>query len=269
MRSTNTTRLFYLIISFFLCIQSRAQVLNVDRELTEDSLRKKFDLVGSIFVSSDKQKRNVIDYATRLEGDIYFKNKYLLLALFRNDAVFNGKQTIQNEGMAHVRYRDMDTRKWSPEFYIQYQWNGAWGMEYRNLVGSNLRIRWMEKSGFDLYTGHGFFAEQERWNWNGVKPENIPATASDRLRRMFRFNNYVKLSAKLSDNVDWTTVSYWQFPLNGSFFQPRWFLESNVNIGIGKHFNFIVHWDHIRDRYRVVPIDLFYYTVSTGLQFNY
>lgn len=255
---------------FLLARQSaHSQILNVDREMQEDSSRKDFDLAGGFFFSSDKQKRNVLDISTRLEGDLYFKNKYMLLGLFRNDAVFSGGQTIQNEGIAHIRYRDMDTRKWSPEYFVQYQWNGAWGMEYRSIAGANMRIKWLDISGLDLYTGHGFFGEQERWNWRGVKPENLPSVQSDQTRSMFRFNNYIKLSARLSDNVDLTTISYWQFPMEGRFLQNRWFLESNLTFKAGEHMSFLIHWDHIRDRNRLVPIESFYYSISTGVQFNY
>jgi hypothetical protein len=254
---------------FLSHMSGNAQVLNVDREIQEDSSRKKFDLVGGVFLSSDKQKNNVVDLSTRFEGDLYFKNKYMLLGLFRNDAVFNGKQTIQNEGTAHIRYRDMDKRKFSPEYYIQYQWNGAWGMEYRNLAGTNLRVKWLDISGLDLYTGHGIFGEQERWNWKGVKSENLPDIQDDKIRRMFRFNHYVKISTRLSSIADLTTISYFQFPLQGRFLQPRWFLESNLTIKAGEHFGFLIHWDHIRDKNRLVPIESFYYTISTGVQFNY
>jgi hypothetical protein len=262
----------YIITSGLLCLcltTASAQILNVDRELTEDSSRNKFDLVGGLFVSSDKQKRNVIDLSSRIEGDLFFKNKYMLLGLFQNDAVFSGRQTIQNEGMVHVRYRDMDTRKISPEYFIQYQWNGAWGMEYRNIAGVNMRLKLFDISGLDLYTGHGLFGEQERWNWKGVKPENLPANQSKQTRSMFRFNNYIKLSARISENADLSTISYWQFPMEGRFFQPRWFLESNLTIKAGEHFSFLIHWDHIRDKNRLVPIESFYYSVSTGIQFNY
>jgi len=264
-------RLFILSLAslFSLNLSCFSQVLNVDRELQEDSTRKNFDLAGGIFISSDKQKRNVIDLSTRLEGDLFFKDRYMLLGLFRNDAVFNGKQTIQNEGMAHIRYRDMDSRKLSPEFYIQYQWNGAWGMEYRNLVGSNLRIKWKDISGLDIYSGHGLFGEQERWNWKGVKTELVPEDAKEPFRRMWRFNHYLKVSTRLAKNMDLTTVSFWQFPLTGRFFQPRWFLESNLNIAANEHLSFLIHWDHIRDKKLPVPIESFYYTFSMGIQFNY
>jgi hypothetical protein len=33
-------------------------------------------------------------------------------------------------------------------------------------------------------------------------------------------------------------------------------------------FNFFIHWDHISDAYRVVPIQSFYYSYSTGLMVN-
>ena len=106
-----------IIIIFIFSISSdcQAQVLNVDREFTEDSARKKHNITANIFLSSDKQKNNLLDLSTSFEYDKYLKNRFIFLALFRNDAVFNGRQMIQNEGLSHLRYRDNDHRNNPPE----------------------------------------------------------------------------------------------------------------------------------------------------------
>lgn len=264
-------RRLYVIIIFNLFIvtqYTRAQVLNVDREFTEDSLRKNYDLAANIFLSSDKQKNNLLDISTSIEYDNYLKNKYIILALFRNDAVFNGSQMIQNEGLSHIRYRDNDHRNFSPEFYGQYQWNGAWGMEYRYLVGSNLRIKIIDQQEGDIYAGVGTFYEVERWNWQGVKAELVPANPNDIQRDMFRLNSYLKVSRKLTKNIDLSAMSYLQFPLQGDFLQPRWYMDANMYITASNKLEFVLHWDHIRDLNRVVPIDDFFYSFSMGLQVN-
>jgi hypothetical protein len=259
---------YILIVVFFIAITSSGQVLNVDREFTEDSLRKKYDVTANLFLSSDKQKNNLLDISTNIEYDKYLKNKYILLALFRNDATFNGAEMLQNEGLAHIRYRDNDHRKFSPEFYGQYQWNGAWGMEYRYLMGSNFRIKIMDKQAGDIYGAIGAFYEVERWNWNGVKSDLVPNKPSDIQRDMLRLNTYIKASRKLTRNIDVSSISYLQFPLKGIFFQPRWYFEANMYVAATDKIELVLHWDHIKDVNRVVPIDDFFYTFSMGIQVN-
>ncbi len=262
---------FKLSCSFLLAVLIsssvlHAQVLNLDREVTADSLKKKYSFAGTFFLSSDKQKNNLIDVSGNLEFNRIFNNRYVLISLFRSDAVFNGDQMIQNEGMCHLRYRDNDHRKLSTEFYAQYQWNGAWGMIFRNLYGSNLRIKIFEKDHRDLYGGIGGFYEIERWDWRGVKSELIPLEAKNIMREMWRMNTYLKASAKLSKNIDISATSYLQFPLNEQFFMPRWYMETNLFINATGNLSFVLHWDHLRDLNRVVPIDDFFYTFSMGIQ---
>ncbi len=245
-----------------------AQVLNIDREFAADSLRKNWDLCGGLNFSSDKQKKNILDLNTSLEFDRFLKNKYVLLGIFKNDLVYSGKSKIQNEGMFHVRYRDNDQRKISAELYAQYQWNGAWGMEYRYLYGSNLRLKLFDKNKSDFYAGIGLFHENEKWNWSGVADELQIQNAGDMERQMFRVNTYVKSSIKLSKAIDFSAVSYIQMPLNSNFRNCRWYLDANMYFRATDKFSFFLHWDHIADAYRLVPIKTFYYSYSTGLMVN-
>lgn len=245
-----------------------AQILNVDREFTEDSVRKNFDLTANLFLSSDKQKNNLLDVSTSLEFDKYLKNKYIILALFRNDAVYNGNQMVQNEGLSHIRYRDNDHRNFSPEFYGQYQWNGAWGMKYRYVAGANLRVKVIDQTKGDIYAAIGSFYEVEKWNWQGVKSALVPSNPKDIKRDMFRLNTYLKASRKLNKNIDVSAVTYLQFPFQSQFLQPRWFLDANMYIAATDKLEFVLHWDHIRDLNRLVPIDDFFYSFSMGIQVN-
>ena len=261
--------IFSLLLFESFIFPTYSQILNIDREIGSDTVNKKWEGVSGISVSTDKQKRNLIDINSNFELNYNTKSHRVLFGILRNDAVFNGKNTIQNEGMFHVRFRDKDYRKYSIEEYIQYQWNGAWGMDYRYLGGLNFRVRWIEKKNFDFYTGIGLFKEWEKWNWNGVKENLLPTILDNKLRSVYRLNNYVKLSAKLNKSIDFTTTSFLQFPLEGAFWKPRWYLEANFYVNTSKHTNFVFHWDHIVDDNKLVPIESFYYGFSTGLQINY
>jgi len=253
----------------FLCMNLQAQIFNVDREVKADSTYQPLSLIAGLNLSSDKQKKSVFDVSSSVELNKIFPNRYVLIGALRNDAVFNGKEVIQNEGLAHLRFRDQDSRRFSWEGYLQYQWNGAWGMDYRYVAGNNLRMKFLEQRKSDLYLGSGIFYEWEKWNWSGVKEPQQQPNRPIIQRTMFRLNQYLKYAIKLSDQVDFSAISYLQFPLKGHFFQPRWYTDANLFLGLGKKISFIIHWDHILDGNRAVPIDKFYYTFSTGLQLNF
>jgi hypothetical protein len=246
----------------------QAQIMNIDRSLPLDSSGKNTRFVTSLAFSSDKNKGNLIELNINAELDRYFKNNYVLLALVKADATFINKESLQNDGFLHFRYRDNDTRKLSAEAFVQYQWNGAWGMEYRILGGGNLRYKLVEKPHNDLYTGLGIFQEWERWNWSGVKDQPINITEKVN-RQSLRLNNYWKYSGKINDHIDVSVVNFLQFPFNDQFLQPRWFIDANMYVKTGKHFSFVFHWDHILDTNPAVPIDHFFYSFSTGIQINY
>jgi hypothetical protein len=243
-----------------------AQVLIIDREVITDSLKKNYLLSGTFSFNSDKQKNNVTDFNSHFEYDRLFKNNYVLIHSINSNLTSNGGTLIQNEGVIQIRYRDNDSRKFSPEFFLQYQWNGAWGMENRMLQGVNLRERWVEKNGFDFITATGIFREQETWNWVGVNESLVPPNAEAIKKDIFRLNTYIKSAFEISKNIDFSAISFVQFPLSNDFTKPRWFWDCNLNFNMSKHVNFQIHYDHMYDANRVVPISDYYYSVSTGIQ---
>ena len=255
-----------LLLFFFFPTALFAQVLVIDREFTSDSLNKKYILAGTFSYNSDKQKNNVSEFNSNIEYDRIFTNQYTLISSIKNDLTSNGGELIQNEGLIQLRYRDNDTRKFSPELFLQYQWNGAWGMENRLLQGINLRERWIEKRGFDLITATGVFREVETWNWNGVNESLIPIDASTIEKNLFRFNTYLKSGFQIAKNVDFSAITFLQFPLNADFAKPRWFWDCNLNFNMSPKLNFQIHYDHMFDSNRVVPISNYYYSISTGIQ---
>ncbi len=254
------------IIGVLIYSSTFAQILNVDREIGGDTTKK--NVTGSLLgtFSSDKLRGNLIDLSTKSEIDKYFKNNYILIAQLNNDVTILKKEILQNEGYFHLRLRDNDKRKYSIESYLQYQWNGTLGMEYRNVIGSNFRIKMFDKENKDLYYGIGIFHENERWNYNAVEGARVN---EKKYRSIYRLNNYIKYAYKLNESIDFTFLTYIQMPINKYFSNVRWYLESNAQFKITNNLSFILHWDHTLDNYRVVPISNFYYSTSIGFQISF
>lgn len=247
--------LFYPL-TLLLCNSINAQILNIDREVGADTSVKSWSASITSSFSSDKLKGNLIDFSNRTEFDKRLKNNYLIVGQLNTDLTFLEKDAIQNEGYFQLRFRDFDKRKLSLESYLQYQWNGSLGLAFRKVIGSNARAQLLEKDKLDLYSGVGVFFEAEKWGYEHIITN----------RNLFRLNQYFKFASKINEKLDISTTSYLQFPLNKDFTNTRWFLEVNANLNISKKVNFVTHWDHTLDSYRVVPISNFYYTLNFGIQ---
>ncbi len=254
-----------LLLSIFTFPLS-AQILNIDRENNQDTLKKILKAFITVSFSSDKQKNNFLEFTNASELNYSLKKNYSLILLGHMDIAFNGPKTIENNGYVQLRFRDNDTRKISPESYIQYQWNGVLGLQNRSLAGCNARLRLLDKYKGDLYIGVGIFYEIERWNINQSAYSSIDDTVTFVNRKMFRLNVPVKFAFKISDKIDFSCISYMQLPLNSNFNQPRWFFDSNLYFEFSKHFNFLIHYDHTYDTYRALPIENYYYSLNIGIQ---
>ena len=147
--------LLHIFVFYLLSSNIYSQVLNIDREGVENEIKKKWISSADLSLSSDKNKLNLLDIASKIEIANFLKNNYMFIGMLNYNITMNGNEVIQNEGYAQIRFRDNDKRKISNESFLQYQWNGTLGMEYRKLIGSNVRFKILEKSDIDLYTGTG------------------------------------------------------------------------------------------------------------------
>jgi hypothetical protein len=262
----------YLVLLFICSItfhSLNAQVLNIDREIETDSSFRRVRGAFNFNFSNDKQKRNLIDFSNSSEIDLYLKNKYMFVFLSHTELTFNGLQVLENNGFFQLRFRDNDSRKIAPDLFTQYQWNGVQGMEHRALVGANARFRWLEKRNSDLYTSIGVFYEYEKWNpfLGSYAFDNTNVNIVN--RNLARLNASAKFALKLAKNIDFAGITFIQFPLNSYFLTPRWFFDANLNFVVNKHIGFIIHYDHNLDKYRPLPIDAYYYTVSLGINLKF
>lgn len=257
---------YYLVI-FLLSIISplHGQVLNIDRENGEDTLNKKFHAAFDFNFSLDKQKGDFIDLNNKSELDLSIKKNMILIFLTSTELSLSGKDQIENNGYFQLRFRDNDKRKCFPDTYVQYQWNGILGMKQRYLIGSNLRVNWMEGKETDLYTGIGVFYEDEIWD-----PTFSTLDFSDTLttihRKLIRLNTSVKYALKIGERADLALVNYVQFPVNNFFGKPRWFFDSNLNLAITKKWSTVLHYEHNYDLYRPLPIETYYYALTIGFR---
>ena len=259
------TKFSFLFFSFHI----NSQILNIDREGSNDTIPKKIKAHFCFDFSSDKQKKNLLNFNNSTEINYYLPKNHVVLFLGKTDFALNGSTVNENNGYFQLRVRDNDTRKISPDFYIQYQWNGIQGLSNRSIGGVNARFKFLEKRKSDLYFGLGTFYEVENWNPFISSYAYTNSLESIVHREMLRLNVMTKFALKLTDNIDFAGISYLQFPINSNFDKPRWFLDSKINFIISKHLSFLIQYEHNLDHYRALSIANYYYSLSIGIQLSF
>lgn len=259
------------IFCFLIFSKFHTQVLTVDRENGQDTIPKKALFTWTTGLSLDKQRNNLIEIESAEELDIFLPKNNLIILLGNTAIQINGKSVIENNGYFMFRLRDNDSRRISPDYFAQYQWNGVLGMQNRALVGVNSRFKFWEEKRSDLYFSTGLFYEYEKWNPD-ISNFGFDSTVSEVTRNLIRWNNSIKMALKIADNIDFATSNFIQFPLNAgtaNIFNPRWFMNASLFFKINKHLNFICNYEHNLDFYRALPIDTYYYSLNFQVQVNY
>ncbi len=253
-------RICTLVALITVNINLNAQILNIDSEL-QDSLTKTRYLLLSGSFSHDKQKRSINDAECYVEMLQKAKNRYAGVFVGQLNTVLSGREIVQNEGFFQLRYRDLDTRKTSMEAYLQYQWNGLWGMQERKLAGMNVRQKVLDKKSGDFYVGLGGFYEMETWNYKGVEDTSKykPGTPPVQQNRL-RANSYIKVAKKLFRNCDVIAESFIQANAFSLANNPsvRWFLLGRINYNLTEKLQLSVNYDHIYNQSPPVPVKKLY-----------
>ena len=253
------------LIAFLLTIQySHAQVLNMDKVTAPTDSIKKWKVTSAAGTDFSSEKK-VFDSDTKIDITRFLKKKHILSTLFSNSFTKTNGKDIQDLGYVHLRYRDNDSRKISPEFFSQFQWDHLRGMQNRYLIGSNLRLMFVESKSLDLYVGIGLMYEWEKWNFDGVDSNKLPILHPKYIQtKLVKMNQYVKVSTKLFKTTELTFTNFIQARLNDQFVSPRIADFLQWNIPLTKKISINVNFDCIYDVAPIVPIKHYYYNYTTG-----
>jgi hypothetical protein len=253
------------IIGFLtLPLISSAQVLNMDRVSAPNDSSKKWHT--SLQAATDyNSEKEVFDWDTRIDVTRFTAGQHLLSAKFSNSFTNTNGSNLQNSGYLHIRFRDNDSRKISPEYFTQYQWDDLRGMLNRYLIGSNMRLRLKENKTFDCYIGLGLMYEWEKWNFDGVTADKLPLVHPDFIKTdQVKLNQYIKLSAQLFTTTEITLTNFIQAPVDKEISHPRFADFLQWNIPLSKKVGLNLNFESLYDAAPVVPIKNFYFNYQTG-----
>jgi hypothetical protein len=252
-----------LILLIVFSSKANAQILNIDKTDTADySPATKASFNFSTGIEIDKQKDILYDATNTLELLVQ-KNKELYILSGSYRFTYNGPQDFLNTGYIHLRFRHDYRNTFEPESFLQYQWDNKRGLERRALAGANMRYNFWNADKVNLNAAVGLMYEQEKWDYNAVDSQKIPASPVPIIRNLIKVNSYIRVDWKASSNSDLAATLFVQtVPTR---LQPRFAPLLQWNIEAGKHTGFSLAFNGLYDVAPIVPINHFYYNFSQSI----
>jgi hypothetical protein len=219
--------------------------------------------------SSQTQKETVNQLAARAELAMRLKGHHVLTVANNLQIITNGNQTILSGGYLFARFRQDISRSLYPEYYAQYQWLESRGLEQKFAITANLRKRIYRDEKLTLATAAGFMFEYEKWNFEGVKTENIPINTNPRETFNPRFNWYFSYEQFISDQIVINSGLY--YFLRTSFDQslPRIGFHGRFGYKITKNLRYNLNLRSMYDYEPIVPVSKLWYTFNNELVYNF
>ncbi len=260
-------KIFILLLSLLFTSSLMAQILNTDKTVSMDSSKKIQSLV-SISIATDQQKKSLVDLF--YTGDFSFIKKNNITTFYSKiDKVTNGGISIQDVGTFQLKNNRILTNKLHLETFVQTQWDGAIGMEYRNLAGFNIIHYFKNTQTEDFLWGAGIFLENERWNWSAV---NDPALIGGTPINLT--HPKINITAKYSiinpvNNFEFIVRVFNQSGSYQNSFSNRTSVFNQIQLPISKRLSTSLNIDFIYDTAPIVPIDHFHYNYYQTLSYSF
>lgn len=259
---------FYGVFILILCsVWGQAQVLNTDKTFALDSSKKIHSSI-SVSIATDQQKKSLVDLF--YTGDFTFvKHNNATTFYSKIDKVSNGGQSIQDVGNFQLKNNRVLNRMFFLETFIQHQWDGGLGLEYRDLLGMNMVHHFKNTQTEDFFCGVGVFMENEKWNWSAVNDET-------KIYRQAIIVNHPKLNitAKYSvlnpvNNFEFIFRIFNQSGMYQNQFSNRTSAFNQIQLPISKKLSTSLNVDFIYDTAPIVPIDHFHYNFYQTLTYSF
>ena len=255
---TNFRRaLFLLVLSGFFATSLNAQLLNVERIRTiADTTGWHGDL------GFDLTLNRYNDHVLRLGNQAntsYYSRLHNYVFLTNLEIINVDGSSLVSSGYGHVRGVFLRERTFSPEVFLQYQYNNNLGLRGRSLAGAGLRYTFISRNGLTGRISSALMYEFEKWRLSG--DQSIESN-------FVKSTNNISLRGRLSDASTLLVIGYYQARPD-LFFLPRATLENQLNIRMSSWASFSVSFVMTHDARPVIDIPKLTYELKNGLLISF
>lgn len=245
------------------------QILNIEKSRL-DSLSREKPYQVKLEANIDFYNRS----ATNDEKAEFFSTEAALNATYAPGAqaylligeinyVENNSNNILNNGNLHFRTTFNHRKTFSTEVYVQGQYDNFRGLTDRVLVGIAERWKVIENEKFDWHVAAGPMFEYERWR--------TPDGEEIKQKRLPKLSSYLTLRWKISDQMDFNTILYYQvgYDKEAELTRHRVSNTTNLNFKINDKLSFHTGISIAYDDEPIVPITEFIYSVENGISLDF
>lgn len=249
--------LLFVIMIVCSVSTSYAQLLNVEQFRFGEDTTKSWAGTVDFGITATKQKTSVVNLLSNTNLT-YHSDQHNYLLLNRINLVNVAGDEVVSTGFFHGRTTLFGKQAWSPELFMQYQYDAVRGLQNRLLEGGSIRYQWLKRPHINGYMGVGAMHEWEEWSRN---EEHVSVNT-------FKSTNYCSISGELNEYGHVTFITYYQAPF-GSFLKPRIISDLQVGIELSTHLALLLQFSATYDADPVLDIEKFIYTLSNSLQVQF
>lgn len=205
---------------------------------------------------------------TSWKGNIrvdYSKNQFGYFLVGNLDKKSTSEKRIQNEGFLHLRgiWRLTDQLNW--ESFLQRQFDEFIDLRYRNLVGTTLNYRWIDKIGkrdstarFSSNVSIGIMYEMENYS---AEPDNIK-------KYLFRSTNFFTIDWSIHKKLSLNSVVYYQ-PAYYDFKDFRMIADLSFDYYIHEYFALVFLFSGRYNSKPVTPVKKYDLSFENGFRVKF
>ncbi len=244
------------ILSFTLTREASGQIVNVETmKLHADSSGWYGNLDLSATLTQNTRKLWSFDFNFNVLR-IVKRNMYLLMGDLRFDKAQD--VSLVNKGYQHFRYnyRLVRDKLWFLELFQQVQFDAIRQIERRFLLGAGIRDKLISNDKVFLNLGASIMYENEKFEGE-LGNINNP-----------RLNLYGNIQIHIMKTAFFTTIFYYQ-PQLTKFSTFRISSNTNLTIGISKHFAFKIKFNLNYDNGLLPDVPKLVYDLANGISYNF
>jgi len=206
------------------------------------------------------QKELLVEINNTTEIAIKIKNNSLIIANKFELEKF-GSETFLSGGYIYAKFKNFTDRRCMLEYYSQYQWAEARGLDTKYAFGTNFRLKVYKDLKGGFFTGIGPFYEFEKWIFDGVKDENLPEDTTPIETKSIKINFYLNFKRILLEVLNLDIGLYFQSKIKTLFNNPRVASCTELSYRINENVSIGIVYRNIYDFQPVVPIDNWYHRI--------
>lgn len=191
-------------------------------------------------------------------GQLFFKKRrsqWLSISAL-NLMIFNDER-IRNDGYQHLRYNYELNERWSPEAFVQYQYNEWLKIGFRSLHGAGMRMTVLDNDSAKtkIFAGLSYMHEYEE-------------ETTGKFFRGHRANLYVSLGLPVGKLMHFDAIAYFQ-PNILWIGDIRSSIQMQLQVSITNRLSLLLAYSFVYDGAPPEGVPNVFYDLKNGLRFNF